>query len=266
MKISTGAAVFLAIFLSFTSMAAHASMETFDSGADGWGTSLINSTGYSWYQAPTYSPSGGNPGGYISGSVGADVNSRLYSFDSPSSPFGSLTGQTLTVDVMTSGTVTTTAGAGPAMARFYIGSDSSDYFISTNAYSISLNNSGGWITYTIPVTSADFMAWPGQTGTTPFADVAANALSVGLLFTSADFSAANDSATLLGLTSANGAIISIDNFGTVAPAGAPVPIPAGAWLLGSGLTCLVGLRRKLLNTRVSVQQTRASHPGTGLRP
>ena len=220
--------------------AAHASIETFNSGTDGWGMSLIDSTGYSWSLTPTYSSTGGNPGGYISGSVGANVNSRLYSFDAPSSLLGNLTGQTLTVDVDISGTVTTAAGSGPAMARFYIGSDSSDYFISTNAYSISLNSSGGWITCTIPVVAADFMAWPGQTGTDSFANVAANAVWVGLFFTSANFSASDDSATLLGLTSTNGATISIDNYGTQAPA----PMPPAFLLFGPCIAALVVIRRK----------------------
>ena len=72
---------------------AHASIETFNSGTDGWGMSLIDSTGYSWSLTPTYSSTGGNPGGYISGSVGANVNSRLYSFDAPSSFLAILPGR-----------------------------------------------------------------------------------------------------------------------------------------------------------------------------
>jgi hypothetical protein len=233
----------LAIFLSLASMAG-ASVDTFTSNNDGWGTTVINSTGYALSSAATFNPTGGNPGGYISGSVAANsnVDSRLYSIDSPSTPFGDLTGRTLTVDVKVSGTVGTVAGAGPAMARFYIGYDSSDYFISTNAYSISLSSSGGWVTYTIPVISADFAAWPGQTGTTSFAYVAANPVYVGLVFTSADFLTGSNGINIntQGLISANGATISVDNFGTPSPA----PIPAGVWLLGSGLACLAGTRKK----------------------
>ena len=36
------------------------------------------------------------------------------------------------------------------------------------------------------------MAWPGQTGTDSFANVAANAVWVGLFFTSADFLASDN--------------------------------------------------------------------------
>jgi hypothetical protein len=127
------------------------------------------------------------------------------------------------------------------MARFYIGSDSSDYFISTNACSFALNSTGGWVTYTVPVAVADFMAWPGQTGTASFADVAANAVYVGLLFTSADFSAADNSYTLLGLTSANGATtLSITNFGNPDPA----PMPPAFLLFGPRIAALVAIRRR----------------------
>jgi hypothetical protein len=230
----------LAVLLSFASTA-HANIETFTSGADGWGTSLIDGTAYSWAgPAPTYSPSGGNPGGYISAAAGNNVNSRLYSFDAPSAAFGTLTGQTLTVDLKMSGTVGTVAGASPATARFYIGYDSNDYFVSTNAYSISLSGSGGWVTSTIPLASVNFMAWPGQTGTDTFAYVAANPIYVGLVFTSADFSAANDATSTQGLISAAGATVSLDNFGTVSPT------PAGALLLATGLACLAGTKRKRL--------------------
>jgi hypothetical protein len=233
--------VLLVLAILLAPAAANASVDTFTSGADGWATYLTNSTnGSYWSQAPTYSPTGGNPGGYISAGVGSVVNSELYSFQAPSTPFGNLTGQTLTVDLKVSGTVGTVAGAGPAMAQFYIGYDSNDYFISTNGYSISLNNSGGWATYTIPVISANFMAWPGQKGTASFAYVAANPVYVGLVFTSADFSAANDGLNTQGLISANGATISVDNFGTPSPA----PLPAAIWLLGSGLVFLLPAIRK----------------------
>ena len=238
MKKATAVAMFLAIFLSLVSMA-HASMEAFDSGTDGWKTFLTDGSTYSW-QAATYNPSGGNPGGYLSGSVGSNVVSRFYSFEAPSSPFGNLTGQTLSVDLMTSGTVTTTAGTGPAMARFYIGSDSTDYFVSTNDYSISLNGSGGWTTYTVQVNSTDFMAWPGQTGTDSLAYVAANAVWVGLVFTAADFSAADNDGGFVGLTSANGAVVRIDNVGTPNPA----PIPPAILLLAPGVAGLAAIRRK----------------------
>ncbi len=94
-----------------------------------WKTYLIDNSGNFVYQAPTFGKSGGNPGGYVSGNAG-DANHRRYSVEAPSSFFGNLNGKTLTVDITINGTMTTTAGAGPAMVRLYVGSDSSDYFIS----------------------------------------------------------------------------------------------------------------------------------------
>ncbi len=111
---------------------------------------------------------------------------------------------------------------------------------SSARYSFNLNNSGGWITYTVPVTSANFMPWPGQTGTTSFAHVAANPVWAGLLFTSADFSGTNAGSSLLGLTSTNGATISIDNFGGSDPA----PMPPAFLLIGPRIAALAVIRRK----------------------
>ena len=174
---ATAAAIILAVLLSFASMAS-AHIDAFGSGDAGWGTSLIDNTGYSWSRSPTYSPSGGDPGGCLSASVGASADGRLYSFDAPASPLGDLTGQTLTVDIKVTGTGAASAirlgasrgavgyrplvttGVGSAMARLYIGKDSSNYFVSANACSLSLSSSGGWITYTVPVNAADFFAWP----------------------------------------------------------------------------------------------------------
>ena len=237
MKKATPVAVLLAIFLSFTSIAS-AYIETFDSGSSNWGTYLTDGSSYSW-QAPVYSSSGGDPGGYISGSVGTDANHRLYSFDVHATPFGNLTGQTLTVDIKAGGTLT--AASGQAMARIYIGTDSGNYFISTNAYSLNLNSmGGGWTTYSVPVTAADFMAWPDQTGTMSFADVAANAVWVGIVFTSSDFSASNSGTGLLGLMGTNTATISIDNFGTPVP----TPLPPALLLFAPGLAGVAAIRRK----------------------
>jgi len=239
MKRMIAVAAVVAVFLWLGP--AQAAMETFDSGTDGWGVTLIDSTGYSWSTAPTFSASGGNPGGCISGIAGT-ASSALYSFDAPASVSGNLTGQTFSVDISMSGPVSTASGQ--AMARFYIGYDSSDYFITTNAYSLILTSSGGWTTYTVAVTAADFMAWPGQTGTMSFATVAANPVWVGVLFTSSDFSGSNDGSALLGLTSSGGTSVSIDNFGPVKAPLVPSPIPSGLLLLGPGIAALAAVRRR----------------------
>jgi hypothetical protein len=225
------AAMLLALLLSFAPQAS-ADLDTFASGSSGWQISLMDGNGYSWSTGPVYSSSGGNPGGCISsGAIGAGPDDRLYSFDAYSSPFGDLAGQTLTFDIKVSGTATTPAG--PAIARFYIGEDSSDYFMTTNAYSASLS-SGGWTSYKVPIVASNFMAWPGQTGMASFASVAASAVWVGLVFTSTDFSAADDALNTQGLNSPNGAVVSLDNIGTPSA----VPIPCTLMLLGGGLASI----------------------------
>src|SRR5208337_4552945 len=103
MKRIIAAAAVVAICL-WLAPAANAYTESFDSGADGWGMTLIDSTGYSWSAAPTFSASGGNPGGFISGAAGS-VASRLFSFDAPAYACGNLTGQTFTIDISLSGPV-----------------------------------------------------------------------------------------------------------------------------------------------------------------
>ena len=68
-----------------------------------------------------------------------------------------LAGQTLTFDIKVSGTATTPAG--PAIVRLYIGEDSSDYFMTTNAYSASLST-GGWTSYKVPIVLP--ISWPAR--------------------------------------------------------------------------------------------------------
>ena len=221
----------LALLLSFAPTS-RADLDTFSSGSSGWQISMMDGNGYTWSTGPVYSASAGNPGGCISsGAIGAGPDDRLYSFDASSSPFGDLAGSTLSFDIKVSGTATTPAG--PAIARLYIGEDSSDYFMTTNAYSASLSG-GGWISYKVPVVASNFMAWPGQTGTASFASVAASAVWVGLVFTSTDFSAANDALSTQGLTSPNGAVVSLDNIGTPST----TPIPCALILLGGGLASI----------------------------
>lgn len=215
---------------------AGAFIQTFDTGSAGWGATANNYTAANL----VYNSSGGNPGGCISVSLGTN---GLASFDSPLSTFGDLTGQTLTVDIRTSATVST-AGGSPVV-RFYIGTDSNDYWVATNAARISANTNGAWTTYTVAVNSANFMPWPYQTGTESFAYVAKNAEYLGIYFTSAGTTPSTPSGTAYtfssyGITGASGTTVSLDNFGT--PVSNPVPVPPGVWLLGSGLAAFLPRR------------------------
>jgi hypothetical protein len=79
------------------------------------------------------------------------------------------------------------------------------------------------------------MAWPGQSGgLKSFEEVVRDPLWVGLVF-GGDLVDPGS----LGITSTAGALVGIDNFGTV------VPIPGTWWLFVPGLAGLAFLRRKL---------------------
>ena len=227
------AAVFLTVLLWLTP-GANASM-TFDADNGGVTTYWIDSTGYIWGTPATYNPTGGNPGGYISGDVVSSVDKRLYGFEATAGAFGDLAGKTLTVDYQSTGTVTgPTGGATGPSVRFYIGV-SGNYFVSSTSWAA--NTNGSWIPQALTVDTSNFVAWPNQNnGTMTLAQVAASSgYYVGLLFSNGDFSLNSD----LGFTSTNGATISIDNFGTPDA----VPIPAAFWLLGSGLFGLIGIKK-----------------------
>jgi len=239
-------AIFLVTLLSLTS-ASHAYIETFDSNNAGWTTYTIGSSSDSGYITGTdsaFTSTGGNPGGYISGSVANSAVNRLYGFEAPAGAFGDLSGKTLTVDYQSSGTVTGPAGVttGPSV-RFYIGV-SGNYFVSSTSWDA--NTNGSWTTHALTVDTSNFVAWPNQnSGSLTLAQVAASSgYYVGLLFSNGAFSSNID----LGFTSTNGATISIDNFGTPSA----VPIPAAVWLLGSGLVGLVGLKKKLNHRRTPI--------------
>ncbi len=254
MKRSIAAVALLLVLLLCFSSPARAGLDTFDSGAGNWQAYLMNNDGYSWGTDPTYNPTGGNPGGYIStAAISAGPNSRLYCIElassSSSTLFGDLTGQTITFDMKLSGTVTTLAGTTPPVAHLYIGTDSSDYYVATTG--VALNTK--WTTYKVAISSANFIEWPGLKGTQSFAAVAANYLHIGLFFTSGDYSATMNGLNRQGLISANGATVSIDNFGIYTPSA--VPLPSALWILGPGLASLALVRKsfRLLASRLRVQ-------------
>ncbi len=235
-------AVLLAIFLSMGS-AAYAYMETFDSGNTasgtypGWTTYTIGRPGYPGAfagAASSWSSTGGDPDGYIFGTVTSGPSDRLYAFEVSGAPYGSLTGQTLSVEYRSTGMIDGPAGAN---ARFYIVDGSlGNYFYSTPW---AANTNGSWSTHTAVIDGMGTGFTPGPTndGTTTFAQVAAHPAWVGVVFSDGSFSTAG-----LGFTSSTGATIYIDNFGTPSPV--PTPLPPAFLLLAPGLAGIAAIRRK----------------------
>ena len=91
--------VMILFVLGLVNVAAATYVETFDSDNAGWQATRVNDSGTITYPAATYNSSGGNPDGYISGSLSTDAP-RLYSLDAAwdTTPWGDMTGETLTVD------------------------------------------------------------------------------------------------------------------------------------------------------------------------
>ena len=227
-------AMLLGAFLWLAS-GAQAYMETFPTDYAGWTTYTINNTGslplgdHALFNSP-----GGNLGGYIYASVpsGTDTsNTRLYSFEVSGAGFGNLSGQTLTVDYRSTGTINGPSGAD---VRLYITDGGTNFFISS---SLGSPGTGGiWKTLSVLMNAGNFTRV--GSGTVDFGAIAASPGEIGLIFGNGNFS----SNANLGFSSTDGATISIDNFGTP---NVVVPIPAGFWLLGSGLAGLISVRRKI---------------------
>ena len=162
----------------------------------------------------------------------ASPYNRLYAFEISGAACGSVTGQTLTVDYRSTGTINGPAGG---EVQFYIADASlENYFYSTpwNA-----NTNGSWTIQTAVVNASGtgFSPGPSNDSKVTFAQVAADPAWVGLTFSDGSFLTAN-----LGFTSTNGATISIDNFGTPDPA----PMPPAFLLFGPCIAALAVIKRK----------------------
>lgn len=236
MKKSIFAVVWGLIILGlFLAAPAHAALSTFDSGNEGFMTSHYAGGSSYWDVNSTWMSTGGNTGGYISSTLNGTTD-RIYGFAKyGTTSFGDLTGKYLTVDYMTSGTVT-----GPAipLVRFYIGKTNgiSDYWVTTDAYSWDPNSDTSWTTHLVSMIEDNWVKWPNQnTNTTTWSQVLLQYTDIGIVF--ADGSSFFSDNSKLAFTGTG--TIGIDNFGASA-----VPIPATVWLFGSGLIGLIGLGRK----------------------
>jgi hypothetical protein len=202
---------------------AGAYIETFSGGNAGWLATTVNDSGASTYPAATWNSSGGNSGGYISGTVDND-GTRLYGLSpADASQYQNLTGLTLTTDFKLDGIVTAPEGM---KVRFYIGTWTGgyNYFVSSDAFAWNPNADTAWTTHQVALLAANFLAWPNQNaGTKTFAQIVAAPEDIGLVFADGVNTFASNS--MLGFAGSGTAMI--DNFGTV-------PEPVTMALLGLG--------------------------------
>lgn len=223
----------LLVALGLSSPARATYLEQFNTLPDGWTVNDIDNTGSLYAIPPTWSNTGGNPGGMISGLAGATgrrLNSIfIWSFNTITTGFwGDLTGMALTTDFKIDGTVT---GAKDVLAWFFI---QDGFNLTDNLYYSKMtwnpNDDTAWTTHTVALTADNFFGSPPEN----FADTLKNYQFIGIYFGTqmpSDYSE-------YGVSSAAGATLSIDNFGVQ-----PVPLPPAVLLLGSGLLGLASLRR-----------------------
>lgn len=188
-------------------------VSTFDLGDEGWGvysSDLNDVSGFQW------NDTGGNPGGYISAVDG--MTGAVWRFTSPESWAGDWTqyiGGTIEWDILLI--------EAPNLVFF----DNRELIIDapdTGNYLLADVNAtpilDQWVHFSVDLKPENFT----QEGTRDFYDIVAN---VEKIYIRGEFISGADSEGL------DNVVVS------------PVPIPAAAWLLGSGLLGLLGIRRKL---------------------
>jgi hypothetical protein len=211
-------------------------VETFSNNNAGWEAVGVNDSGAITTSDAIYNSSGGNLGGYISGSLDSG-QPRLYGLQpSQTSIWGDMTGDMLTTDFKVDGTVTGPVGA---MVRFYVGTYTGgyNYFVTNDTYSWNPNNDTSWTTHQVSLLVANFIEWPNQAAhNKTFGQIIAAPEDIGLVF-SGNFTGN----TTLGFTGSGR--LMLDNFGTVNHLISTIPEPATIGLLGLGTLTLRGKRR-----------------------
>jgi len=215
--------------------------ESFDGGSADWHVYTVSNRGLVRPRAVTYVETDGQRDGFLSMSAGAG-HYHPYCMGAVLGPtYGDLTGLTLTVDFKLSGVID-----GPVdtpMVRAYVGSYENgryNYFVSNDAVSWDPNDDLQWTRHEIALVASNFLEWPNRaTHGKTFDEVIANPTDMGLVF--AGGRGPLPSNRTLGLSSTHGAILSVDNFGTICQ---DVPEPGTLALLGLGGAGMVFRRQR----------------------
>lgn len=200
-------AVFAVLVLASPAMASYIEHFSTDSASwnYGYGTGFTLGT-------TTWSATGGNPDGHISGD-----SSNLYAvWTYDTAAYGDMTDLTLTVDTKITDSETGTA-------QFYVGYDGS-YFIDG---SWDISGDTDWTTHTTVLDSAHFTPWTGVNNNAhTLADVLQTPDDIGIFFGG-------------GVASGSGSLL-VDNYGTAAA----VPEPVSAALVSTALLGFFVVRRR----------------------
>ncbi|MGA2060352.1 MAG: PEP-CTERM sorting domain-containing protein [Thermoguttaceae bacterium] len=223
--------VAIAIF-AFAVNASADYIETFSNDNANWLEVRTDGAGNQSSTGATWNGSDGNLPGCISGVLSSSSSNLLYGFQpTVLTPYGDLTGMTMTADFKTDGSVTGPEGA---KVRFYVGgwSGGSNYYVSNDTYSWDPNGDTSWTTHQVALDAANFEVWPNQNaGSETFAQIIAAPDDIGLVFADGFTNNAN-----LGFTGSG--TISVDNFGTV------VPEPGTLTLLSLAGLAMIWIRRR----------------------
>ncbi len=179
--------LFLVSFLCIPTFANAEYSETFDTDTGGFHYGY----GPGYTDGPvSWSATGGNPNGHISGKADDLYAIWIYSSDTASG-FGDLTGLTLAIDTKIEGTV---SGA----AKLYIGREGK-YYISSGSWDVASDSD--WTTHSIVLDSSNLIPWGGADNL-PY--ILENPDDIGIFFN--------------GLTASGTGNILVDNFGAPPPA------------------------------------------------
>lgn len=208
-------------------------IETFGSGNGGFDTYRVTSSGsFTGISPSTWSATGGNPTGHISGALSTDVNSKLYAFEPGSAaPWGDMTGLYLTTDFRLEGSGVTST---PALTRFYVGTGNS-FYITNDATSWDPNADTSWATHNVALQSSNFIAWPLAPPTLSFNQVIASPGYIGVLLAETSITSGSN----IGVVG-SGTIL-LDNFGTAA---IPEPSSLALGMLAVIAGFVVGYRKR----------------------